>query len=219
MAPATLRAEAAELVRLAELDLAHLWRLVSNGASAEVALRDLLPAIVTEYGTLGATLAAEWYDDQRDKAGVRGSFSAVPIEPSDRGAQALIGWALGEATDDAGLQRLILGGTQRRIADHVRFTITESATADPGARGWQRTGVGECKFCDMLIGRGAVYSEATADFAAHDNCKCSAVPAWKGEPIPVKPYKVSPRRTLGPDGKPIPDADFERAKAWIETHP
>ncbi len=218
MTLATLRPETASLIRLADRDLAELWRLVAAGASAEVALRDILPSIITEYGALGGALAAEWYDGQRDKAGVRGAFTAIPTEPSDRGAQALIGWALREATDDASLQALIFGGTQRRIADHVRYTVAESAVADPRAGGWQRVGVGECKFCRMLIGRGAVYSEATADFASHDSCNCSAVPAWKGQPVPVKPYTVSPRRKLGPDGKPIPDADFERAKAWIDAH-
>lgn len=220
MVPSTPAPETAELVRLADRDLAQLWQLVANGASAEVALRDLLPAIIEQYGSLGATLAAEWYDEQRDKAGVRGRFTAIPVESGDRGTQALIGWALTEATDDAGLRALILGGTQRRIADHVRGTVMGSAIADPRADGWQRVGTGSstCKFCQMVNGRGAVFSEATADFAAHDNDDCQAVPAWKGQPVPVKPYRVSPRRTLGPDGKPIPDADFERAKAWIEAN-
>lgn len=215
----SLRSETAEVVSLAEADLSRLWRLVADGASAEVALRDLLPAIITEYGQVGAALAAEWYDEQRAKAGIGGGFTAVPIEADDRGAQSLIGWALQEATDDATLQALILGGVQRRIADHLRYTIARSATADPAAAGWQRQGIGECQFCNMLIGRGAVYSEATADFAAHDNCKCEAVPAWGGRPLPVRPYKVSPRRKLDPKtGKPIPDADFERAKKWIAEH-
>lgn len=218
MATTSLRSETAGLVRLAGDDLAALWRLVTQGASAEVALHDLLPAIIEQYGQAAAAMAADWYDEQREKVGAAGRFTAAPIESSDRGAHSLIGWALGEATDDASLQSLILGGTQRRIADHVRYTVAGAAVADPAASGWQRTGVGECTFCRMLIGRGAVYTEATADFASHDHCNCSAVPAWNGEPVPVKAYTVSPRRTLGPDGKPIPDADFERAKAWIAAH-
>jgi hypothetical protein len=72
----------------------------------------------------------------------------------------------------------------------------------------------------MLIGRGAVYSEAGADFASHDHCNCSAVPAFGGQPRPVKPYTVSPRRTIDPQtGKPVVDADFLRAKAWIKSNP
>lgn len=212
MAPTTLRSETEQVVQLANRDLARLWNLVSNGAAADEALRDLLPSIVREYGSLGATLAAEWYDDQRAKSGVRGKFTAIPIESDDRGSQALIGWALSTATDDTSLRSLVLGGVQRRVADHVRYTISGSAVADPAAQGWQRVGAGTCKdgFCDMLIGRGAVYSEATADFAAHDHCKCSAVPAWGGQPLPVKPFTPSLRG--------VSKADRARVRDWIATH-
>lgn len=212
MPPATLRAETEQVVRLANRDLTRLWALVNNGAAADEALRDLLPAIVSEYGSVGAALAAEWYDQQREKAGAKGRFAGIPIEADDRGSQALIGWALSKATDDSSLQSLILGGVQRRVADHVRYTIGGSAVADPAARGWQRVGAGACKdgFCDMLIGRGAVYSEAGADFASHDNCKCSAVPAWGGEPLPVKPFTPSLRG--------VSKADQARVREWIATH-
>ena len=200
----SLRSETASLVRLADRDLARLWRLVTEGASAEVALHDLLPAIVTEYGAAGGAMAAEWYDEQREKVGARGRYIATPVDSDDRGAHALAGWAVQEAKDDVALQALILGGVQRRIADHIRYTIVGNSTADPAARGWQRVGNGSCPFCRMLIHRGAVYTEAGADFASHDHCNCSATPAWKDAPIPVKPYKRS--------SKYIEDDD-ERAKA------
>lgn len=174
----SLRSDTAKLVRLADRDLARLWRLVANGAAADEALRDLLPAIVTEYGQVGAAMAAEWYDDQREKAGVRGRFAAVPLDAADRGAQALIGWALTNATDDAALHTLILGGTQRRIADHARLTVTGSAVADPAAGGWLRVGEGACKsgWCDQYLD-GEIRTVAY-DFPAHDNCNCTAVPAF-----------------------------------------
>lgn len=178
--PTSLRADTAKLVRLADGDLTRLWHLVASGASAEVALRDLLPSIVTEYGSAGAAVAAEWYDQQREKVGARGRFEALPIGADDRGAQSLIGWALTEATDDKSLATLISGGVQRRIADHVRYTIASNSIEDKAARGWQREGDGQsCEFCAMLIGRGAVYTEATADFTSHDHCGCSAAPAWR----------------------------------------
>lgn len=178
MALTSLRTETAGLVRLADRDLTRLWRLVANGASAEVALRDLLPSIIREYGSAGAAVAADWYDDQRDKAGARGRYSATPLEAADRGAQELVGWALGTATDDLSLQALILGGLQRRIADHLRLTITQSSVEDPAAEGWLRVGVGACKsgWCDQYLD-GEVRTVAY-DFPAHDNCHCTAVPAF-----------------------------------------
>lgn len=177
--PTSLRADTATLVRLADADLARLWRLVASGASAEVALRDLLPSIVTEYGAAGAAVAAEWYDQQREKADVKGRFVALPVAADDRGAQALIGWALSTATDDTSLATLVAGGVQRRIADHARYTVARNSVEDRAARGWRRVGSGaSCSFCSMLLGRGAVYTEATADFTSHDHCNCGAEPAF-----------------------------------------
>lgn len=177
---ATLRPETAGLVTLASNDLDAIWRLIANGVAAESALRDLLPAIVRDYGEAGAAIAADWYDEQRAQAGIAGRFEAIPTTADDRGSQALIGWALARAADDAALKALILGGTQRRIADHVRSTITQSSIADRRAAGWRRVGDGSsCSWCGMLIGRGAIYRESTVDFLAHDNCGCSAAPVWR----------------------------------------
>lgn len=197
------------LVGYAASDLDALWRQVRNAAEAEVALRDILPALIDTYGLAASALAANWYDDLRDKVGVKGSFRAIPADIKDAGAQALIGWATTTATDLPGMQGLVLGGMQRRIANFSRLTVTDSSIADPGARGWERVGSGECDFCSMLIGRGAVYSEASADFAAHDHCRCSAVPAFDGEPRPVKPYTPSLQQS---------PADQARAREWIASH-
>ena len=96
--PTSLRSETASLVRLADRDLSRLWRLVANGAAADEALHDLLPAIVREYGAAGGAMAAEWYDQQREKVDAKGRFFAEPIVPDDRGTHALVGWATATAT-------------------------------------------------------------------------------------------------------------------------
>ena len=173
-----LRAETAQLVRLAEGDLSRLWRLVANGAAADEALHDLLPAIVREYGSAGGALAAEWYDQQREKVGAAGRYFADPIPADDRGAHALVGAALKQATTDGALQVLILGGVQRRIADHLRLTVASNSVADRASQGWVRVGEGACKsgWCDQYLD-GEVRTVAY-DFPAHDNCNCSAVPAF-----------------------------------------
>jgi hypothetical protein len=200
------------LVVYAQRDLDALWRQVRDAAEAQTALNDVLPALIDTYGLAASALAAEWYDDLRHKVGAKGRFTAIAADVKDSGAHALVGWAASKATDTSTMQELILGGMQRRIANFSRQTVMGSSIADPGARGWQRVGVGECKngFCDMLIGRGAVYSEATADFAAHDHCKCSAVPAFGGEPIPVKPFTPSLREAT--------PADRARVREYLATH-
>lgn len=217
--PTKLRSDVGLLVGYAERDLAALWRAVSSAVEAEAALHDVLPGLIDAYGSAAATVAADWYDDLRAKSDVGRRFTAIPHDIRDTGSHALVGYALERSNTYGSFQALILGGMERRIANFARGTVIDSAIADPSASGWQRVGSGKCGFCDMLIGRGAVYSEAGADFASHDNCHCHAVPAFDGLPRPVKAYTPSKRR-LQDDGqlRPISPADRERVSAYIESN-
>jgi hypothetical protein len=164
-------------------------------------------------------LAADWYDELRVTMGVRGRFRAIPADLPDRGrTDALARWAVSPlftdaitaAVEDATFS-LAFGGLQRIISNASRETVAGSAIADPGADGWQRVGYGDnCEFCTLLIDRGSVYSEATADFASHDNCNCAAMPAFGGRERPVKPYERTRRR--------ISDADRARVREYLRTH-
>lgn len=210
-----LHSAVARLAGLADADADAVWRQVSTAAQAREALAEILPAIIDKYGTAAATLAAEWYDQHRASLDIAGGFRAAPVDLGDRGAEALAGWAVtplfaeSPAWDAAKVR--LSGGLQRRIADMSRETVMRNSVADPHATGWQRVTDGNgCAFCVMLAGRGAVYSEASADFASHDKCGCGAVPAFDGLPKPVKPYTPSPRN--------ITDADRARVREWIASH-
>lgn len=180
--PLQLRSGVAALAILAERELAALWRVVSTPAEAQAALSDVLPALIDKYGTAAASLAADWYDDFREARGVAGRFTSFPADLDDMGAQALAGWGASwlfrPEPDWATAESMTAGGLQRRIANAARSTITGSSVADPHAAGWKRTGRGDCNFCRMLIGRGAVYRDASADFKAHDRCHCGAAPVF-----------------------------------------
>jgi hypothetical protein len=63
----------------------------------------------------------------------------------------------------------------------------------------------------MLADRGAVYSEATADFAAHDHCGCSAEPVYGDKSRTVRDYV--------PSSRSISDADRARVRDWMKAHP
>lgn len=204
-----LRRSQEDLTRLALGDMAALWRQVSNAVEARIALEDVLPQLVHTYGQAAAAVAADWYDEAREAAESSGSFRAIPASIENSATDALALWATSTGTDMDSIRELIDGGLQRRIARWGRETIMGSSLADPAADGWQRVGVGECDFCEMLISRGAVYTEATADFGAHDHCRCQAVPAFKGSPRRVKPYKPSVRHS---------EADQARARKWIADH-
>lgn len=210
----TLASATSSLATLANETLQGLWRQVTDALQVKAVLLDALPALIDQYGSAAATLAADWYDDYRATADISGRFLAIPAEVGDRGADELVGWGISPLfsaePDVEAAKTRIEGGLQRRIANVARDTVIDSAIADPAAEGWQRVGVGSCAFCQMLIARGSVYSEKTADFGSHDHCHCSAVPAFGGQPRPVKPYQPTSRR--------ITDADRARVRKYLRTH-
>jgi len=177
------RRELQTLTGLAGRDLDKFWRQFTTADMARDGLLDVLPLLVDLYGSAAATLGADWYDELREQAEVRGSFRSIPAELPDRGrTDALARWGIAPLfaaePDFTSALSLVTGGLQRIVANADRQSVTASAVADPRARGWERRTTGGCDFCRMLAGRGAVYSEATADFESHDNCHCLAVPRW-----------------------------------------
>jgi class 3 adenylate cyclase len=72
-------------------------------------------------------------------------------------------------------------GTAARIAlDGGRTTVIGTVHADPVAVGWWRMTDGDpCPFCALQASRGIVFkSERAAEFKAHNDCGCSAQPAF-----------------------------------------
>lgn len=166
-------------------DLAVLWRqaLAEDALVTKAALLDLVPPLGDRFSLAAGALAADWYDDVRELAEVRGRFTAEPADLVDAARyEALVGWAIGPLFGSAPQPLVALskldGGLQRIVANAHRDTITASSVRDPGARGWARAGAGGCDFCRMLIGRGGVYTQASADFEAHDHCHCVAAPEF-----------------------------------------
>lgn len=205
-----LRQSQAELTALATADLTTVWQQVGDFQEARTTLEGVLPDLVNLYGSASASLAAEWYTEARDLARVPGRFVPLPARIAKTGTSELVSWAVSTGFNLDNVFSLVDGGMSRRIQDWGRQTIVSSSLSDPQSDGWQRAGAGACDFCLMLISRGAVYSEKTADFAAHDACHCQAVPAFRGQARPVKPFKASVRRSK---------ADSKRAREWIADHP
>lgn len=212
--PADLRAGINSLSTLAAADLRGLWRQMQTADQAKNALENVLPDLALTYRIASATVAADWYDELRDELKIRKRFSAVVPDVTPVGADVLARWSVGplysNKPDWPSARSLVEGGLQRQIADAARDTVRESAVEDPAARGWQRETSGGCAFCEMLAGRGSVYSQASADFASHNHCQCYAVPAFEGQPLPVKSYTPSLRGST--------PADRARVRAYLAEH-
>ncbi|WP_146243444.1 hypothetical protein [Curtobacterium sp. MCLR17_034] len=163
-----------------------LQLLRSTSGSAEQRRYDLLggiPEVVSYYQDGSAALAADFYDDERDLAGVAGSFTTdlVIVDRTVKLRRA-IAWSAEPLFDgdDVLAGNRLAGVVQLETARSYRDTVTGNTERDPQAVGWRRVASGGCKFCAMLAARGAVYTANTARFAAHEHCHCTAAPAFVG---------------------------------------
>ena len=200
------------LYALARREIADALALVDPGDAAAVAdvIYTYVPVIAERYGLAAGTLAADWYDELREAAEAAGYFQAAPAPlPTAGRYESMAAWVAGK--DD--IEQLVFGGVQRIIADQHRQTVMRSAFADPRAEGWARfaRGAETCGFCYMLTSRGAVYTDQSAKFGAHDNCDCGAGPIFKGQVRQVDAYKKSTRRRSGG----TTSTDNARARDWI----
>jgi len=196
------RATNARIVDLAGNQLDDFWASLDL-TKPEVCRNEIiafLTDLIGSQGDVAAVVAADWYEDLREQAGVSGRFvpslaatvSADRIESTVRfGAQHLF-------TDHPEQTLAFLANkTSKYVLQPGRDTIAAAAYRDPAASGWKRVArPGSCKFCRMLEGRGGVYKEATAHFASHGDCHCAAVPSWDrhAPEVDARAY-VASRRT------------------------
>src|SRR5690625_1238529 len=70
--------------RLVERDLRAFWGTLdlSRPEAARDALVEFVPELTRTYGDAAATVAADWYDDQRAMAGATGRHRAQPASPA-----------------------------------------------------------------------------------------------------------------------------------------
>jgi hypothetical protein len=165
---------------------------MSNPPQAARAMQAALPAIVTQYGNVSATVAAEFYELARDSDHVRSPFrptlarGAKPAQVSAvaRWASSPLWTPDGEGAGDV-VARNLAGATPRLVRLAGRETISLNAGRE-GVR-WARVPrSGACGFCQMLAGRGAVYHTkgTAAGHDYHDHCNCTPERIGKGEDLP-----------------------------------
>lgn len=213
---ARLRADLAEINRLAGIDLTEAWSLVNSLNTARDVLDITVPALSEFYGLAAGTAAADWYDESRAEASASGRYRAAVADlPAPGRFASLTNWAVEPLTldtpDNPSALARALGGMQRTITDVSRNTVMGSSIADPQAVGWRRLAAAKaCGFCRMLSDRGAIYSESSVDFGSHDHCSCVAVPAFGGDARIARPFERSTRN--------ISDAERSRTQEWMAQH-
>ncbi|MFJ8594871.1 hypothetical protein [Streptomyces sp. NPDC093598] len=203
------RAAQVGLTRLLVRDVRGVRRLILPSRLRE-SVPDWLTAmntIVAQYARASAALAADFYDAQREAAGVSGPFT-VPVAdpPPPEQTETSLRWATKdlwprapEEATPAQLQPLDVRlaqaekkaeqVAQKLVADTGRGTVREAVRQDQQATAWARSAArGACAFCKMLALRGALYEKDTSDFRAHDGCHCGVVPVFKGQRFELSPH-------------------------------
>lgn len=164
-------------------------------------LLDGVPDVVAYYSVGSAALAADFYDDERERAAPPKLYLAEPIiaDRTEKLRRA-VAWASDPlfADDPETAVGRLADVVQLESARPFRDTVLTNRRRDPSAVGWRRVTNGGCKLCVMLAARGAVYLDTTARFATHTNCKCSAQPVFSsedyGDEANVMQYMASRKR-------------------------
>lgn len=147
------------------------------------ALLEAIPELIGYYSDGSGALAVDFYEEQRDDAGVTSPFVPTLVVP-DRESNIRRGtvWAAAPLFDgdELGAGKRLAEIIQLETARPYRDTILANTRNDPAAVGWKRITNQCCSFCRMLADRGAVYKESTARFAAHPHCDCTAAPVFIG---------------------------------------
>ncbi|MEU9442873.1 hypothetical protein AB0D42_18510 [Streptomyces sp. NPDC048304] len=205
------RAAQIGLTRLLVRDVRGLRRLIipSRLQGSVPDWLAVMQAVVEQYARTSSSLAADFYDAQREAAGVPGVFT-VPVAdpPSPEQTEASLRWATKDLwprdpedpkTTDAQREpietRLAQAEkkaeqvAQKLVVDAGRGTVREAVRQDRQATAWARSAaLGACAFCRLLAIRGAVYERETADFRAHDGCHCGVIPVFKGQRFELSPH-------------------------------
>ncbi|MFE2973378.1 hypothetical protein [Streptomyces sp. NPDC059258] len=235
------RAAQRGLSRLLVRDVRSLRRLILP-SRLRTSMPDWFTAmqeVVDQYARTSAALSAEFYDAQREAAGVPDSFTVpVPDPPPAEQTESSLRWATKDVwerdpedprTTDAQREPLEVrlaqaekkaeAVAQKLVTDTGRGTVQEAVRQDRQAVAWARTaGLNACAFCRMLSIRGAVFKQDTVDFQAHDGCHCMALPVYRGQRFELSDKAREWDRLYREYAAPFPGDQLRRFRRAIAEH-
>jgi len=186
-----------------ETAVGTLASLPGSPEARRAVLLDTVPELIGYFAEGSAALAVDFYEEERELAGVRGRVFTTELTLVDRTVKIRrgIAWAsqpLFDGAEDVSAQRLA-EVVQLETARPYRDTILANRRRDPEAVGWRRISSGSgCAFCKALSARGAVFRHDTARFAAHEGCHCTAQPVFgpndPGDEVDMLAYVASKRK-------------------------
>lgn len=197
-------------------ELASLWGAISHLSPDQIktALIVAIPDLIDKYGSMSASIAAEWYEE------LIGRSAVVPDLYKPEAYAASTRWAITPLYKEGSNRALalshLISASTRHAKAYGREVIDESVARDPKVF-YSRvpSGPSTCDFCLILASRGPVYkSRSTARMAEsdgrlfHDDCDCVQVP-MRGNWVPDP---ASPREFRW-EGDQVAGYDFEKLYA------
>lgn len=180
------------------------WQMVdaNNLDSTTLAVTNALIPRINTFASTSARLAAQYLNEFSVAEGFAGpQFVPTTSLPTlqqelislsvtgavaykefiSKGYSADQAWQMAMEANARAASRLALSGG--------RNTVQEASSRDPRIVGYARVtrSAKPCAFCAMLASRGAVYSEKTVRFRAHDGCHCQAEPVYSSSGYTLPP--------------------------------
>lgn len=226
------------LSRLLLRDVRALRRLIVPSRPSSIPpWIEAMNTIVTQYGQTAASIAADFYDAEREAARVAGTFTVpIPDPPPQEQVESSLRWATKdlwprdpERATEAQLQPIeirleqaekkIEAVAQKLVVGQSRDAIQGAVRRDRVAVGWARSAaLGACSFCKLLASRGMVYAQDTVKFRAHDGCNCGAVPVFKGQRFELSPHASEWERLYREYAAPHSGDQLRRFRLALAEH-
>lgn len=196
------RAANRELEDRIERSIRQIWQALGAASPQEKrdALMDFVPALVSTYGSVASTVAAEYFEETTGAtATLVDTFNRDAVQGSVRAFAGRL-WTGEQATVVAGVS----AAARRHMLQAGRSTLYESARRTPGVGYARMPEPGACNWCLLLSSRGAVYTEATVTTVSearmftgtsgregrglgedfHDACRCDGVAVRNDDELP-----------------------------------
>lgn len=203
--PDAVRAQLAVVSASAAAEIASAAAQAPVEARVATALA-VMPLVVPEYYNAAGSLAVAWYDELRDESAPSTLYAPSVIgDPATDWIEREVAkfQRSMEADLEAEMQRMLEEASrlvEKEVSRGFRDSVLGNVRMDEDAVGWSRVArAGACKLCVMLADKGAVFSKATANFAAHTDCHCAARAEFRngghGPEASAAQYLASKRRT------------------------
>lgn len=181
-------------------DLESLWVSVAGESPdlIKAVLVEAVPDIIDKYGSMSASIAAEWFEE------LIGEAAFIPDLYSPDAYLASTRWAISplyrEQESPAEAFSHLIAASERHMKNYGRRVLDGSVSRTPGVF-YARvpSGPTTCEFCLVMASRGPVYTNrTTAKYRArdggryHTSCDCQPVPMrgrWIDDPQSSRGYR------------------------------